>query len=231
MVYLPTTETEAFPMAKNNYYAVRCGRQTGIFRTWAECQQQVNGFPHACFQGFATLTEAEAFLNSPADSVKEEAPDGGSSSNKSQAEQHFPSVAPETALAYVDGSYDQQSGDFACGVVLLLSDGEQHFQQRFHDPDLSAMRNVAGEIKGAELAMQLALDLNLKHLTIFHDYQGISSWCIGDWKTNLPGTRAYRDYYLQAADKIQIRFVKVKGHSGDHYNDLADRLARSALNK
>ena len=28
---------------------------------------------------------------------------------------------------------------------------------------------------------------------------------------------------------MQIRFVKVKGHSGDTYNDMADRLAKEAL--
>ena len=32
-----------------------------------------------------------------------------------------------------------------------------------------------------------------------------------------------------AAKHIRFRFVKVKGHSGDKYNDLADRLAKDAL--
>ena len=29
--------------------------------------------------------------------------------------------------------------------------------------------------------------------------------------------------------KIDIKFVKVKGHSGDKYNDIADKLAKKAL--
>ena len=28
---------------------------------------------------------------------------------------------------------------------------------------------------------------------------------------------------------VDIKFVKVKGHSGDKYNDLADKLAKEAL--
>lgn len=33
----------------------------------------------------------------------------------------------------------------------------------------------------------------------------------------------------KASSKVCIKFVKVKGHSGDKYNDLADRLAKNAL--
>ncbi|XP_010706240.1 ribonuclease H1 [Meleagris gallopavo] len=44
------------------FYAVRKGRQTGVYRTWAECQQQVNRFPSASFKKFATEKEAWAFV-------------------------------------------------------------------------------------------------------------------------------------------------------------------------
>ncbi|MCI7059645.1 MAG: RNase H1/viroplasmin domain-containing protein, partial [Megasphaera elsdenii] len=33
-------------------YAVRRGRTTGLFLSWADCQQQVNGFPGARFKSF-----------------------------------------------------------------------------------------------------------------------------------------------------------------------------------
>ena len=38
-----------------------------------------------------------------------------------------------------------------------------------------------------------------------------------------------REFCAAAAKYIRFRFVKVKGHSGDKYNDLADRLAKDAL--
>ena len=43
------------------------------------------------------------------------------------------------------------------------------------------------------------------------------------------GTRAYRDFYRSASEKVKITFRKVKGHSGDTWNDLADHLAKEAL--
>ena len=91
------------------------------------------------------------------------------------------------------------------------------------------MRNVAGEIKGSEAAMQYALDHKISSIIIYHDYQGIASWCNGDWKANKPGTIAYRDFYQKAKEMVHIEFRKVKGHSNDKYNDMVDELAKEAL--
>ena len=91
------------------------------------------------------------------------------------------------------------------------------------------MHNVAGEIKGAEAAMQDAIDHGIPKIAIYHDYEGIAKWCLGLWKTNKEGTKAYKAFYEEAKKKIAIRFVKVTGHSGDTYNEMADRLAREAL--
>jgi ribonuclease HI len=44
------------------YYAVRIGRSPGIYRTWAECEAQVAGFPGARFKGFRTMNGAEVFM-------------------------------------------------------------------------------------------------------------------------------------------------------------------------
>ena len=53
-------------MAKNNYYVVWSGRQIGVFASWDECRQQVEGFPGAKYKGFPTREAAEsAFKNGP----------------------------------------------------------------------------------------------------------------------------------------------------------------------
>lgn len=44
------------------FYAVRRGRQTGVFHTWNECRVQVDRFPAARFKKFATEEEAWAFV-------------------------------------------------------------------------------------------------------------------------------------------------------------------------
>lgn len=44
------------------YYAVRRGRNPGIYRSWPECQKQVSGFENARYKSFMTEAEAQEFL-------------------------------------------------------------------------------------------------------------------------------------------------------------------------
>ena len=209
------SDTEGGYMAEK-YYAVRTGRKTGVFMTWAECQKQVTGFSGAEFKSFSTMEEAQAFAGVSAEGI----PD-----TRSRAEK----PASDQVIAYVDGSYRSDTGEFSYGMVIL-KDGEEHtFCKKMTDKELALMHNVAGEIKGSEAAMQYAVDHNIPEITIYHDYEGIAKWCTGAWKATKPGTIAYQAFYREAMKKVKVHFVKVKGHSNDKYNDMADQLAKKAL--
>lgn len=209
-------------MAKNNYYAVRIGKTPGIYKTWEDCKAQVIGYKGAIYKGFVEKQDAEDFLR------------GGLSATSTDAasdNDENPQVEPSDSeiTAYVDGSFS--SGKiFGCGCTIL-KDGEiiAEISKAYEDEELATMRNVAGEIKASELAMQYALDNGYTSLSIYHDYQGIASWCLGEWKTNKAGTIAYKQFYDDIKDKLKVHFIKVKGHSGDEYNEIADRLAKKAL--
>lgn len=201
-------------MAKK-VYAVRTGRKPGIYQTWAQCQEQVRGFSGAVFKSFPTMAQAEEYMRLPGSA----GPGASGGTDEIQTE----------AVAYVDGSYQAGVKQFSCGVVLFHGGEELHFSELYDDAELAQMRNVAGEIKGSQKAIQYCLDHQIKSVTIFHDYEGIAKWCTGEWQTKKEGTRAYKAFYEQAKDKVDIRFVKVKGHSGDTYNDLADQLAKKAF--
>lgn len=198
-------------MAKK-YYAVKTGRKTGVFDTWGECQKQVTGFSGAEFKSFGTIEEARAFA-------------GLGKAGKSEV------AKPDknSVIAYVDGSFRADTGEFSYGMVILADGEEKCFCQKMTDQELDLMHNVAGEIKGSEAAMQYALDHEIPEIVIYHDYEGIAKWCTGAWKANKEGTRAYQAFYQEASRKVKVHFVKVKGHSNDKYNDMADQLAKKAL--
>ena len=195
-------------MAKK-FYAVKNGRETGIFKTWAECQKQIIGFKGAAFKGFETLAEAEAFLIG--DEIQKNEPRDGA------------------AVAYVDGSYDVTTNRFSYGMVIFHNGEETTKNEAFLDSELASMRNVAGEIMGAMAAMRYCTECGIEKLDIYYDYAGIEKWCTGEWKTNKKGTTEYKQYYDSVKAAVDVRFIKVKGHSGDKYNDMADRLAKAAL--
>lgn len=200
-------------MAKN-FYAVRRGRETGIFKTWNECKRYITGFKGAEYKGFMTLEEAEEYM-------------GNASVTTDDCDLY--SIPEGSAAAYVDGSYNVHTRIFGYGAVIFYN-GEVHTAyESFNDVSLASMRNVAGEIYGSRYAMKYCIENNISELYIFYDYAGIEKWCKGEWKCNKEGTAAYRDYYLSLKDKLKVTFVKVKGHSGDKYNDMADALAKKAV--
>ena len=192
------------------YYAVKKGLKTGIFRTWDECKASVSGYSGAVYKSFQSEEEARSFL--------------GLNGQKEEGVQN-----PCCVEIYVDGSYNSATGEFSYGMVVLDGGQEETCSQSFQDEELATMRNVAGEIKGAEAAMQYALDHGIREIAIYHDYEGIAKWCLGEWKTNKEGTKAYKAFYDKARSQVKISFVKVAGHSGNKYNDMADELAKEAL--
>lgn len=208
-------------MAKKQYYVVKKGKTPGIYRTWDECKMQVLNFPGAIYKGFATEEEAMAYAG---DSLAFMIPE-----NQEENKHNEVVMADGEALAYVDGSYNVETEEYSCGIVFFFEGKEKHISKKGESEELAAMRNVAGEILGARLAMEEAIQCGARKLTIVHDYQGIASWCTGEWKTNKEGTKAYKAYFDSIQDKIEIQFEKVKGHSGDTYNDLADELAKSVI--
>lgn len=191
------------------YYAVRRGMKNGIFRTWEECKASVSGYSGAEYKSFKTEAEAKSYLDNGAE--------GAVVRNK------------DYVSIYVDGSYNSVTEEFSYGMVVLAKDGEETYSKSFQDKELAAMRNVAGEIEGAKAAMQYALDRGIDKIAIYYDYEGIAKWCVGEWKTNKEGTKAYKAFYEEAIKKLEIKFVKVAGHSNDKYNDMADGLAKEAL--
>lgn len=192
------------------YYAVKNGRKIGIFTSWDQCRAQVDGYSGAEYKSFPNEKDAKAYLG-----IGEQA--------------SFDFMEENPMRAYVDGSFNIKTCEFSFGAVLFVNDKILTFSEKFDDSDLVVMRNVAGEIKGAEFVLEYCREHGIGEVEIYYDYEGIAAWAEGRWKTNKSGTIAYKKLFDEISKSVSVTFKKVKGHSGDKYNDMADRLAKDAL--
>ena len=92
------------------------------------------------------------------------------------------------------------------------------------------MRNVAGEILGASDAIQTALKLGMKELTIYYDYEGIEKWITGKWCARQKETKQYVALAESAIKNgLKLYFKHVKAHTGIPFNEEADNLAKKSV--
>lgn len=190
-------------MAK--YYAVKVGRKPGIYFSWDDCKAQVHGFPGAVYKSFEAEEKANEFMTAKKENL----------SGK---------LHKMTMVAYTDGSFDGFDGGW--GYILLH--GDTPILQSFGPcTKNAALRNIGGEIEAAEEAIRKAVAFGADHIQLHHDYEGIGRWGDAEWQCNKPETEAYRDFVKEMREVIDIEFIKVKGHTGNQYNEVADQLANS----
>ena len=197
-------------------YAVKQGRQTGIFDTWAQCQEQIKGFSGAVYKSFTSREDAEKYLGI-GDGLTQnylfEQPELSEPVQKSSDFMDY--LETDTCVAYVDGSNtDSRVGS---GVVMIFGSATEK-------EEAVAVRNVAGEINSAMMAMHTAKILGKRKVTIIYDYAGIEQWATGGWSAKTPLAQAYKRFYDNLS--IEVEFVKVKGHTGIEGNEMVDKIAK-----
>lgn len=192
---------------KTKFYAVKVGRQPGIYNTWDECKKQIDGYSGSKYKSFTNLDDAKAYLNGKTSTLI------------------FSSDIP---YAFVDGSFNSDTGIYGYGGFLVDGSNTYTIQGSGDKPGLTSMRNVGGEICGVIKAVELALDKGIKELTIYYDYAGLEAWANGKWKANKEYTQKYVRCINHARESLNIKFVKVAAHTGIPGNEKADELAKKA---
>ena len=201
------------------YYAVYKGKSGApkIFTSWDECKKEVIGFKGAIYKSFTTEKDAIKFIEL--------------NSEGKTAERSEELIENEKGLfIYVDGSFAVDKGNYSYGLVAV-KDGKIIYKDKGKgfDKEAVSLRNVSGEVLGAKMAVEYAIENGFKEITIAYDYQGVESWALGTWKRNNRITVEYNEFMQSKMKEVKIRFKKIKGHSGHKYNDLADKLAKEAL--
>lgn len=226
-----------------SYYAVREGRQPGVYRTWADCQAQVSKHSGAVFKKFDTQAEAEEFVN-PSGAA------GIGGSVRGEGEDSVPSfsryLAGDDAIeeivdVYTDGSHHSRQGyDYVGSGAYCLHNGFEYRKSFACNAALLQLYGIEGNTKVSNPTSEfLAFAETLYHfwrqplrphllVRFWIDYVGVGNFMSGAYQAKevyiqkiLKSCRTMLD---EIACHIEIHYVA--GHSKNPGNDAADLCAK-----
>jgi ribonuclease HI len=135
-----------------------------------------------------------------------------------------PALAGKEIHAYTDGAASGNPGPAGLGVVLLFKDKKKEVS-RYLGETTNNVAELAAILEALRLVKNRALPVKV---------HADSSYAIGV-VTGSMRAKANRDLVeeirREAALFPSLTFVKVSGHSGVTWNELADRLARLAITR
>ena len=216
-------------------YAVRRGRTTGLFLSWADCKKQVDGFPGARFKSFTDATEAWKWLNGEETTAPKRT--GAPKKSRQTAKTAAPSqpLRPDEEqdfVIYTDGSClrnpDGPGGwavvacNVATGEVTELCDGNP------------STTNNRMELLGAITALQslhepcqVSLYTDSQYLANAINLGWLRGWKQKGWRRK-DGELKNVDLWQTLDGLLQthkVQFFWVKGHADNVYNNRCDALA------
>jgi ribonuclease HI len=213
------------------WYAVRVGRNPGIYRTWLEASGQVIGFEGAKYKGFTSQHEAEQFMNQTGTRRSIEP-------SRTFAPQIPTTVEPiNRYVIYTDGSYNQRTMGFAIydpqqqevvyGPVLpyegKISNNVAEFMAIWYA--IALFREISTPLTKVMLTdSEYAMKTLLTYIPGWIRKYGESPSL---WKTSngrLPENLNLIDSVYQALPP-DVKIEHVRAHVGIEGNELVDRYA------
>ena len=135
---------------------------------------------------------------------------------------------------YTDGACSGNPGKGGWGAILIYAK-----EKKYMSGSKQLTTNNQMELTATIEALKAILKPS--NIALYTDSQyvknGITSWIFNwkknGWKTANKKPVANKDLWIELEKYVDFHSVNwfwVKGHSGDHYNEIADELAVKAMN-
>lgn len=148
------------------FYAVKVGRKCGIYGSWDEAKEQVNGFAGAIYKSFKTEDDARIFMR------------GDNVDNVHSATIKQEAVIPECDCAvYVKGMV--ANGIVSSGVYVESAGLKYGFGFVFDEFNESGA--VSAELLAVLAGIEIAVDTGFNDIVVCYSFQGCDSWYNGAW--------------------------------------------------
>ena len=206
---------EKFPK-KKGFYAVKIGRHPGIYATPDKAIAQMKGVSGAEWQSFYTKAAAAAYIGMkvPAEMTQIQSMISGCQNNTCYCK-----IKPAYPIRiYTDASFKSiNKASYAFCIIEYETGSETAIGGKiFNVADISH-----AELYAVVMALRIIHTDTKVSISIFTDsYYVFHSVCSNSGKGAL-----WNEFYFYA-QKFNISVNWIKGHNGDKYNTLCDKIAR-----
>ena len=200
----------------SKYYAVKNGLKPGIYRSWKECQVQINGFSGALYKSFKNEQDALDYINPPSVEIK---------------------TYDMTVDIYTDGSHQTSKNYLGLGAWCVFNGIEYRMSKecnmkmlRTYGITSTKCSNPTAEFLGFSECLREFESMQLVKsckLNFYIDYIGVKYWIEGSWKTKEIYIKKIKEECkkLMKSMSCDVEIFHVKGHTGNHGNEMADECA------
>jgi ribonuclease H-related protein len=200
--------------SNGKFYAVRKGRKVGVFKTWAQCKEQVWGFESAKFRAFANERDAYDYISGELGKRED----------------------PSVCNIYTDGSHQREQNYLGIGAWCRYHGEMYHYSaevtRKMLDSygvpkDIECSNDTAELIAVGEILKKLKGKEILTPIVFYSDCLGVKHWLAQTWKAEADNIKAVVGTMRELIPTIEgkMSFEWVKGHSGNFGNDRADELS------
>ena len=134
---------------------------------------------------------------------------------------------------YTDGACSGNPGPGGWGAVLIFGENILELNEGYRLTTNNRMEILAVVMSLGKLkrSSEVVVISDSKYLVDAINKGWVQRWKLNGWRRNKKDVALNVDLWellLAQLQKHQVKFEWVKGHSGDTYNDLADKLAVEA---
>ena len=137
-------------------------------------------------------------------------------------------VDKKKSYAYVSGCFNNLNKSYGYGGIIFHEGQRYEVQGGGIDKDLINIGSVASQILASKETIKKAINLEIRNIDIYYDYDGIEKWANGDWKRNLKETKDYYNFIQEISPIININFIKNKKTNPSNEKNEASNLAKKA---
>lgn len=135
---------------------------------------------------------------------------------------------------YTDGACSNNPGPGGWGAVLLWNSHEKEISgsSQWTTNQRMELEAAVQALKTLKYPCKVKLYSDSAYLVNAFNQKWYEKWQKNNWKTSSNKKVDNQDLWkelIKLSKVHQIEWIKVKGHSGDKYNERSDELARAAI--